>query len=151
MRPFYHRIIRAHISLVDQGKPPTFANIAREIGRSRQAVWEVFQRHPDLREWIESRMDREARQLTGSVVRRVGMLAIQGSDKHAEIYLRFCAGGYRLADPESVPAGQGLAPGSVVLNLLVPVPEMPKLAGAALTAAAAITPLEPRIPVVEVR
>lgn len=149
IRPSYLPVLRAYTELVERGVPPTCANLAKELRVSRQAVWKLLQRHPDLREWIDAQMDRAARLMTGMVVRRVGNLAIQGSDKHADIYLRFMAGGY--ARPTG--AGDGALPAggmNFIINNLIPRPPGLDLAGLpAAPALPAATPID--APTVEVR
>lgn len=151
VRPSYLPFLRAHTELVERGVPPTCNNLAKELGVSRQSVWQFLTRHPDVSEWIDLHMDKAARRMTGSVIRRVGNLAIQGSDRHADIYFRFMAGAYARAgamgDPASPPPGV-VAGVQFTINNLIPRP--PALEAEPAVPIPALPPAM-TVPTVEVR
>jgi len=125
VRPSYQPILRATIGLVEAGKAPTFVNIAKELGRSRQAVFQLFRRHPDLWAWIDRQVQAMDQHFVGSILYRHSMLAMQGMVSSAELVLKFHGGAYGTRkDGDDNPTG-GINPITVQMNYLVPVPPMP--------------------------
>jgi hypothetical protein len=94
VRPSYQPVLRATIGLVEAGKLPTFVNIAKELGRSRQAVFRLFQRHPDLWAWIDRQVQAVDQHFIRSILYRHSMLAMQRSVSSAELVLKFHGGVY---------------------------------------------------------
>jgi hypothetical protein len=84
----------ATLGLVEAGKPPTFVNIGKELGCSKQAVSQLFRRHPDLWVWIDRHVQSANQHFVGSIVYRHSMLAMQGSVNSAELVFKFHGGMY---------------------------------------------------------
>jgi hypothetical protein len=128
VRPSYHPVLRAFIALVEDGKAPTVVNLALKLSRSRQAVHQMFARHPDLLAWIDRHIQAANVHYTGVIIRRAAMLGAQGSDKHMDIFLKHQGGHYARSAPGDMGNDQGALPGGqqVVVNLLVPRPEYPQ-------------------------
>jgi len=135
-RPFYLRFLKGYLRVIEAGKPPTCVNIAHELGISKQAVSSMFLRHPELRAWIDRHVEALARQLTGTILYRTGMLGSQGSHQHAELFFKFTTGGFERKGgafgDEEAPASVSVA--NYTLNLLVPRPDMTAIAKPALPA-----------------
>ena len=108
LRASYWRMLRATLECLENGKPPTAANRARVLGRSRQAVWEFDKRHPDFWEWQDSVVRRTSSNKWGLVKNRAADLAIQGSPTHAEIFCRMESGHYGRGVVIEPPASPGL-------------------------------------------
>jgi hypothetical protein len=127
VRPFYHLVLRAHMACLDSGKVPSPVNLAKELRRSRQAVHLMFLRHPDLGAWIDRHVSAANEHYVGSVIRRVAMLAMQGSPQHAELFFKQRVGAFdrRGFGDEALPPGAELNVNNYTLNLLVPRPEVP--------------------------
>jgi hypothetical protein len=160
IRPSYHRYLRAHVSLVEQGKGPTLVNLAKELGISGTAVWKFQKRHPDVLAWIGAFIAKGHEHYTALVVRRVGNLAIQGSAQHADIFLKFQSGAYVRAGAPGDPDAP-LSDGRIVVthNYLIPRPDYAQIPVAVVSSTPALLPacLPPgqvekkKIPVVSVR
>jgi hypothetical protein len=114
-------MLRATLDCLEGAKPPTAANRARVLGRSRQAVWEFDKRHPDFWEWQDAVVRRVSSNKWGLVKNRAADLAIQGSSTHAEIFCRMESGHYG----RGVPNDGLLAPSvpTFHMNFLIPRPE----------------------------
>jgi hypothetical protein len=135
------------VECLDKGVPPTYVNLAKACGRSRQTIWETCQRHPDIWIWINRQLEDSCPTFVAAVVRRTAMLAMQGSDKHADIYLRYMAGGYARplpGDGSDAPAGS-----QFTMNFLIPRPETPVIPG--VTVREVQPQLAANVPTVEVR
>jgi hypothetical protein len=87
VRPSYLRIFRAYLQCLEDGKAPTYANLGRVLCQNRQTVHGMFQRHPDLDGFIHRHIAAQNGHYVGAVVRRAGILAMQGSPEHMRIYL----------------------------------------------------------------
>ncbi len=144
-RPFYLPVFQAHIRLIEDGKPPTCVNLAKELGVTKQAVSKMQLRHPDLGVWITRQFAARSGQYAGQVLTRCAFLGIQGSVAHAELYLK--ATGTAPGFVRGPGTGDPVDPGNtMVVNLLVPRPEYPQGALPALAAVKAPVVQRPDIP-----
>lgn len=146
--------MRAYLRCLEDGKPPSSVNLARELGVTRQNVHQMLGRHPDLLAWINAAIERENAHFTASVVRRVANLAMAGSPQHAEIFFRHAAGAYSRQGAMGDPAGGGITgPGGLNFTINNLIPRPPTLAEEALAAGRVVEALPARIspPVLEVR
>ena len=154
VRPSYFPVLRAHIELLEESKPTTYSNVAKKLGRSKQAVRQLCQRHPDLLTFIDAALQAENDKFVGAVIRQMAHLAMKGSPQHAEIYLKHIGGVYA----RSLPLGDGDVPGAgpfnvnnYTFNCLVPRPAVPQLAAATPPAAAVLSTRPSDIPTVRTR
>jgi hypothetical protein len=147
VRPSYLAYLHAHVACLEQGFPPSCANLGRELGVAKQTVWKFQRRHPDVLSYVDAQIASANTYMVASVIRKMAMTAMTGggSPQHAEVYLKAMNGAYRQPD-----AGGG-APGTLggpafIINNLIPRPEpLP------VTETVPALPPAAAIPVLEVR
>jgi hypothetical protein len=123
IRASWRRYFQACVSLLERGIPPTLTNIAKELRVSKQTVWALQRRHPELLAWINDEFIGRNRTLFGPLQFRLGQLGIQGSVQAAALYLHSLTMGFGNGESAAtLPAGL-----TVIQNYLVPRPEYPKL------------------------
>lgn len=125
VRPSYFPILRAYIQLLEEGKAPTYANIARIVGGHRNTIQQLFQRHPDLWGWLARHVEGSIGHYVPAVLLRHAHLAIQGSVESAKLYLS--AMGVNGARGHLSEEGDGPEDSRYVthVNILVPHPQLP--------------------------
>ena len=98
----------------------------QELGITKQAVSQMFQRHPDLHAWISRQFDAGAGHYVGAVLHRHAFLGIQGSVASAELYLK-AVGAPGLGPPNGENGDRCSNPANPVtnINILVSRPDMP--------------------------
>jgi hypothetical protein len=128
------------------GLPPTTANVAKQCGVSRVAIWKLQRRWPWLDAWCDEVMLSANAYYWGAIERRMALTALQGggSVQHAEMYCRMRSG-YYTRNEDRADAPPGVGPNPTIINLLVPRPEMPTIKRPNVTAPAGTAPQIPRI------
>lgn len=101
----------------------TYTALAAKLGIARENVWRMRRRHPGLEGWVSEQISAGNDTLIGPVVRKCGLMGIQGSVKHAELYLRTMG---RLNETPSAPNGMTFN-GPTIVNLAVPRPGDPPI------------------------
>lgn len=141
----------AYIAVLDDAKPPTYANIALKAGISKQAVWKLALRYPGMLPWVNQVIAEQNGRYTSAVVQRMGVLGATGSREHAEVYLKWMSGFYSQGGGFAFPDDSDPVPGSlsgahVTVNLLCPRPEVPQ--GAIAVPSKAVRLPRPDLPAV---
>lgn len=147
-RMVHLRLLGAYEQCFQDGRNPTDGVIAALLKVRRETINRWRRRKPGLRRWLQEQLGATAESLKPLVDRRVAQLAITGSVDHAKLFYQFVAKvGVPLdEDAPGVPAGQ-LPP--VVMNFLIPRPEMPALPS--LAAPSTAVPLTIDVPTVTLR
>lgn len=150
IRPSHWRYAHAKLELTEKGEAPTVVRIAKALHIDRCTLYEFLRRWPWLDAWVNSIARDAAVQMHGLILKRHGMLAIQGSVQSADLFCKMDGGHYTRSSPLDAPLPAG--GGSYTLNLLIPRPEA--LGSSAPPAAAAPTSAlipRPAIPTVALR
>ena len=122
------RVLRAYAATMDSGKPVNWQAVAREAGISRQRMWDLRVRYPGLVPWLMANCRRRCQEMADAVVERMGVLAMQGSVAHAEVFLKAINGQYTFASGgESGNPGMTFN-GPTIIKMGVPGPGDPPLA-----------------------
>ena len=152
IRPSHWRYAHTKLEMIEKGEAPTVVRIAKALHIDRCTLYEFLRRWPWLDEWVNAIARDAAVQMHGLILKRHGLLAIQGSVQSADLYCKMDGGFYAragggLADG-NVAAGAG-AGVTVTNNFLVPRPDY----AGALAAPVPALPAAPvsKIPVVNVR
>lgn len=140
----YRVMQRAVYTLIEAGKVPTQANLAKELGVKRQTVWKFMQRQPGFLAWLDAEMRSENQHFLGMLARRAFVLGMQGSVAHSEHCAKLLAGAYARPDPSDPTGGAG-GSSACTINILVPRP--PAAAGAPVVDAAPLRLPPPDLPV----
>lgn len=126
MHPRWRVLQRVVYSLIEDGKAPSQAAIAKAVGLTRNAIWRFFSRHPGFQEWLDGEMRAENAHLIGPLARRHFFLGMQGSVASAEFCAKLVNGHFTRGLIPGALDGDGNAPGQVTnINILVPRPDMP--------------------------
>jgi hypothetical protein len=123
-RASWRRYFQACVSLLERGLAPTLVNIAKELRVSKQTVWALQRRHPELLVWINEEFVGKNRTLFGPLQFRLGQLGIQGHMQAADLYLRSLTMGFGTIEPAASANGGNM---QVTQVYLVPRPDYPPL------------------------
>jgi hypothetical protein len=87
-RPQHFRAKHAVIELLAGNQPVNHSSIAKSLGISRQALYKFRRAYPGFDAWLTEELRKECAHLAAAVVHKMAMLALRGSVKHAETFLR---------------------------------------------------------------
>lgn len=127
IRASWWAVLRHVFTLIEAGKPVSIANLAKQSGRTRQAVWLLFKRNLELWEWLDEQQRTKASRRWGNIHDRMAALAEQGSVQAADQFCKMQANVYAAkgALPFGMELPDGLLPSNgVQINVLIPRPEM---------------------------
>ena len=144
IRPAHWRFCHAKLHLVESGKAPTVVAIAKELGINRVTLFKFLARYPWLNTWVNTIAREAAVEMHGLILKRHGLLAIQGSVPSADLFFKVEGGHYDRSG-----AGSSDLPGSVggvTYNFLVPRPDYPQPQLPAATVQAPVSSI-PRVTV----
>jgi hypothetical protein len=101
--------------------------IAKKLGVRRETVCRWRRRNPALRQWLANEIRAEVAQAKPFVDMRVTVQAMRGNPESQKIFYQYVE---RVGElfPEGEPGPSGAQP-SMILNFLVPRPEMPTIPG----------------------
>lgn len=129
--PRWRVIQRAVYTLIDEGKQPTQANLAVQLGVSRQAIWKFFRSQPEFLKWLDDQMRAENEALIGPLARRMFNIGMQGSVPHADMFAKLVTGHYTRNLGSQLPGGDAPSQTNFQMNFLIPRPEYPEAPGQA--------------------
>ena len=122
----HERIARALDFAVDEGRPLTWAEVARIAGLSRVRLYQIRRRYPGLEPWLSKRAREQGERRVGLIIDKFAAMALRGSVAHAETLLKLLNGGMV---PGGAPAGQvNNFNGPTIVKLGVPGPGEPLIA-----------------------
>lgn len=96
------------------------------MGISPAAFWAMRQRCACLDRWVSEQLGRKNSLYADSIIRKMAVLAEQGSVPHAELYFKVLGGGF-LRGPESSGGVTVNTNGPAIVNIAVPRPGDPPI------------------------
>ncbi len=120
-RPSHFRYLRAYAELLDEGGRINMAAIAKRMGITPAAFWAMRQRCAGLDRWVSEQLGRKNEHFANPIIRRMAVLAQQGSVDHAELYFTVTGGAFSRPIEPAVGVTVN-AHGPQIINIAVPRP-----------------------------
>jgi hypothetical protein len=125
--PVHYRLRNAYVAAIEEQGSISDGVIAKRLNVRRETVCRWRRRNPALRQWLANEIRAEVAQARPFVDMRVTVQAMRGSPEHQKLFYQYVE---RVGQvfPEGEPGPSGAGP-SMILNLLVPRPEIPTIPG----------------------
>jgi hypothetical protein len=121
-RPSHFRYLRAYAELLEERGPINKAAIARRMGITPAAFWIMRKRCAGLDAWVSEQLGRKNGLFADSILRKMAVLAEQGSVPHAELYFKVLGGAFARPNETAGGVTVNTSGAPAVINIAVPRP-----------------------------